>query len=144
MPEKSLHLSTLGRRRRGEAHFTAADQHESRHALVALDEIDRSFVQRDDEILGRDLEIARGERPVRVDPKLVQPFDRRQSFRADEAPRLDVAARRTPNVHAGGEDSRFPGRLDEELDDQACSRRRAVRPRAARVHAREAWFAPRR
>ena len=59
--------------------------------------------------------------PGRVDANLVQAFDRRQSFGADETPRFDVAARRTPDVHAGGEDSRLPGRLDEELDDQAVA-----------------------
>ena len=37
---------------------------------------------------------------VGVDAKLVEAFDRRQSFRADESPRVEVAARRTPDVHA--------------------------------------------
>ncbi len=118
---EELHLAALGSRRRREPHLTAPDQHKTCHALIALDEIDRAFLQSDDEILGCDLEIARAERPVRVHPKLVQALDRGESLGANEAPRFDVPAGRTPDIHTRSEDSRFASRLDEELDDEAIA-----------------------
>ena len=103
------------------AHLAAADEHQPGDAFIALDEKDRPFLQRDDEIFGRDLEIPGRQGTGRVDAKLVETFDRRQSFGADESPRVDVAAGRTPNIHARGQDARLAGGLDEELDDQAVA-----------------------
>ena len=61
LPAEDLDLAFFGLRRRMEAHRAAAEQHDGGDALVDVGDEHRALGEREVEILGGDLQIARRE-----------------------------------------------------------------------------------
>ncbi len=99
-----------------ETHRAAAQQHDGGHSLVDFRHEDRAFGQRQVEIFGADLQIARRELLRRVQCEPIQAFDRRKPFAIDDHP-VAIGSRiaYTPKIKAPGRDSRAVGIFGEQV-----------------------------